>query len=60
LEEAERNPDVDCRDVEILTEEAVQEGAHDGSLCEDEDFEGVGVFSGLKVSLGTRSALVDA
>lgn len=47
LEETERNPHVDSGDVQVLAEETVQEGAHDGALGENEDFEGVGVLGGL-------------
>jgi hypothetical protein len=40
--------------VEVGAEEAVDEGAGDGTLGEDEGFEGVGVLGGLRVRKGNR------
>ena len=50
LEKTKGDPEVDCQDVEVLSEEAVEERSRNGALSEDEDFEGVGVFSGLAIS----------
>ena len=44
LEESERDPDVHRQDVQVLSEEAVEEGAGDGSLGKDEDLERMGVL----------------
>lgn len=46
LEESERDPDVHRQDVQVLSEEAVEERAGDGALGEDEDLERVGVLGG--------------
>ena len=44
LAQSESNPEVDGENVQILSEEAVKEGARNGTLGEDKDFEWVGVF----------------
>ena len=44
LTESESDPEVDGEDMEILSEKTVKEGARNGTLGEDKDFEWVGVF----------------
>lgn len=46
LEETEGDPDVDAEDVQVGTEETVEQGTADGARAQDEDFEWVGVFRG--------------
>lgn len=46
LEQSESDPDVHRQDVQVLSEETVQEGTGDGSLGEDEDLKRVGVLGG--------------
>ena len=45
LEQPENDPDVDGDDVEVGSEETVEERSTDGTGTEDEDLEGVSVFS---------------
>jgi len=45
LEQPQNDPNVDSKDVEILSESAVQNRAEYGALSKDEDFSGMGVFS---------------
>jgi hypothetical protein len=47
LEQTEGDPEVDGENVEILAEETVEEWSTQSTLSEDQDFERVGVFSGL-------------
>jgi hypothetical protein len=47
LEETEGHPDVDSEDVEVVAEEAIEEGTGYGTLGEDKDLEGVSVLGGL-------------
>ena len=44
LEETEGDPDVDGEDVEVLHEEAVEEGPGNRASTEDEDLSGMGVL----------------
>jgi hypothetical protein len=55
LEKSQRDPNVYRGDVEVLTKETVEEGSHDSALCEDKDFKGVRVLSGLNYQLGTST-----
>lgn len=48
LEETEGDPNVDCQDVEVIAEEAVEERARNGALGKDEDLERVGVLGSLE------------
>ena len=45
LEQAERDPDVHGEDMQVASEEAVEEGSTDGTHSQDEDFERVCVLS---------------
>jgi hypothetical protein len=45
LEQPQNNPDVHGKNVQVLGEVAVEEGAADGTGTEDEHFRRVGIFS---------------
>jgi hypothetical protein len=51
LEKTEGDPDVDCQNVKIASNGAVQEWAGDGALGEDEDLKWVGVLCSLYISI---------
>lgn len=57
LEQSESDPNVHGEDVEVLSEEAVEKRASEGSGSKDEDFSGVGVFS--SEAEGGRVLVVD-
>lgn len=46
LEEAQHNPEVDCDDVQVTHEVAVEEGSEDGASAKDEDLSGMRVLGG--------------
>ena len=57
LEQAERDPDVHGKDVQVAGEEAVEEGSTDGTHSQNEDFERVSVL--CRETEGRRVFMVD-
>lgn len=48
LEQPQTDPDVDGKDVKVLSEKTVEKWTRDRALSQDEDFEGVGILSRLR------------
>lgn len=57
LEQAQGDPDIDCENVEIGSDHAVEEGSTDCAQTKNENFNRVSVFGGLGSQLGAKRGI---